>query len=212
MEIFKQKTTIILLYMDLYILNCILSSTISLLMLISEIRSPHNIDESVKKMKYSIEFMFIRSAQSFFTLCIIFNYFMFWVMLLSGEKENIMNSSNAIIFFGLIACVIGKYYRNKAKEELGKFFTYEVGVSKGQKLIKDGLYSYLMHPSYSAIFLIFFGNFFLYSSMLLYVPLSFCFAVLIIRIKTEERALLEGFGKEFEEYRSQRWRMIPFIY
>ena len=181
-------------------------------MLISEIRSPHSLDESVKKMKYSIEFMFTRLSLLLFTLCVIFNYLKFWALLLGGEEDNIMNSSGEIVFFGLIICVLGKYYRNKAKEELGKFFTYEVGVSDEQKLIKDGLYSYLMHPSYSALFLVFLGNVILYTSMLLYVPLSFCFVILIIRIKTEERALLEGFGKEFEEYRSQRWRMIPFIF
>ena len=198
--------------MEIYLLIRILSSTFSVLMLTSEIRSPHNLDKSVKKLKYSVEFMVIRSAQSFFTLCVILNYFMFWAMLLSGEKENIMNSSSEIVILGLIICVVGKYYRNKAKEELGKFFTYEVGVSNEQKLIKDGLYSYLMHPSYTAIVLVLLGNLILYSSVLLCIPFSLFFAILINRIVTEERALLEGFGKEFEEYRSQRWRMIPFIY
>ena len=198
--------------MDIFLLNRILSSTISLLILISEIRSPHSLDESVRKLKYSVEFMIIRSAQSFFTLCVIFNFIWFWVMLLSGEEENIMNSSSEIVILGLIMCVVGKYYRNKAKEELGEFFTYEVGVSKEQKLIKDGLYSYLMHPSYSAIVLVVLGNLILYSSVLLYIPFSLFFTLVINRIVTEERALLEGFGKEFEEYRSQRWRMIPFIY
>ena len=94
--------------------------------------SPHNLDELVKKIKYSIECMFTRSSLLLFDLCVIFNYLKFWVSLLGGEEENIMNSSSGIIFFSLITCVVGKYYRNKTKEELGKFFTYAVGVSKGR--------------------------------------------------------------------------------
>ena len=141
-----------------------------------------------------------------------FNYAWFWKELLFGEEEDILHSSNALVLVGLVICVVGKYFRGRAKKELGKFFTYEVGVSEEQKLIKTGLYSYIMHPSYLAMFMVCLGVCIIYSSKVMWIFHIVHFLGLINRIGVEEKVLLAGFGKEFEEYRSKRWRLLPFIY
>jgi protein-S-isoprenylcysteine O-methyltransferase Ste14 len=35
---------------------------------------------------------------------------------------------------------------------------------------------------------------------------------LVIRIRTEERMLMDQFGKEYEEYQKKTKKLIPFIY
>ena len=103
-------------------------------------------------------------------------------------------------------------FRIRAKQELGRFFTYEVGVSEEQKLIKTGLYSHLMHPSYLGAILMYFGTCVMYTSILLYIICVVQVVGLINRMDIEEKELLKWFGKDFEEYRSQRWRLIPYMY
>ena len=137
---------------------------------------------------------------------------MFWTALLNGENSNVLNSSNAVALSGLAICLLGKYFRIRAKQELGRFFTYEVGVSEEQKLIKTGLYSHLMHPSYLGAILMVFGICIMYTPIFLYLCAILELCVLINRMIVEEKELLKRFGEEFHKYSSQRWRVMPFIY
>ena len=199
--------------MNLFLLTRIFSATLSLLILIAEMPSPNKLDGSVKKSnKLSKEFIFLHSIKLLSCCCVIFYYCRFWLVHLNGSNENVLNSSSAVALSGLAICLLGKYFRIRAKQDLGRFFTYEVGVSEEQKLIKTGLYSHLMHPSYLGAILMYFGTCIMYTSILLYFFLIVKLFGLINRMVVEEKELLSSFGKDFQEYRSQRWRMIPYIY
>ena len=199
--------------MDLTSLFRIFASTASLIMFVTECRDPNKLDKSAQKSKATLEFKILYSILLTCTCSLSFNYVWFWKELIFGEEEDILHSSNALVLVGLVICVVGKYFRARAKKELGKFFTYEVGVSEEQKLIKTGLYSYIMHPSYLGMFMVCLGVSMIYSSKVLYVTFAiFSFGTVYRIVLVEEVALRKSFGEEYEEYRAQRWRLIPFIY
>ena len=198
--------------MDITLLFRIFASTVSLILFVTECRHPNKLDKSAQKSKATLDFKILYVMLLACTCSLSFNYAWFWKELIFGEEEDILHSSNALVLVGLVICVVGKYFRARAKKELGKFFTYEVGVSEEQKLIKTGLYSYIMHPSYLGISMMGLGICMIYSSIVLWVLQIIYFLGLINRIGFEEKALMAGFGKEFEEYRSKRWRLLPFIY
>ncbi|KAG0364101.1 hypothetical protein BC939DRAFT_501240 [Gamsiella multidivaricata] len=146
-------------------------------------------------------------------------------------------------------CVAGYALRKWSFIALDRFFTYQLTIRSGHKLIQSGPYTFLRHPSYTGAILSnvgfqmlvlpdgLWGAFVLMLTKVLAVvtrsnsislPTSFLgvdggvwltaayggmwVSMLMTRVKNEEAALQEHFGKEWDVYASKRWRFIPFIY
>jgi len=127
---------------------------------------------------------------------------------------NLPISENSIIpYLGLVIIYAGIVFRMLVVRSLGKFFTVTVTIRQDHKLKKDGFYKYIRHPSYLASVMSFVGfgialnNWF----SLLLLPTSILF-VFIIRIKVEEKVLIEEFGAKYLEYKKTTKSIIPFIY
>jgi protein-S-isoprenylcysteine O-methyltransferase Ste14 len=98
--------------------------------------------------------------------------------------------------------------------ELKFYFTFDLGVRPGHKLIRSGAYAYLVHPSYTAqigynvaLLLLFDVHWFIVCSYCAYV----IYAV-YNRTKAEENGMREKFGEEYDEYLRRRKRFIPFVF
>ncbi len=114
---------------------------------------------------------------------------------------------------GIVLLIVGISIRFVCIRTLGRFFTAHLRVNEGRRLIKEGIYKHLRHPSYFGMIFSFVG-----------LPLSFCslfgllYMVLIgvpsllFRINLEERFLLDEFGEEYSEYRKGTYKFIPFLY
>ena len=109
--------------------------------------------------------------------------------------------------------LLGIIFRLYAIKTLGRYFTVNVTIREGHKIIKQGLYKYLRHPSYTGSLLSFVGfgislnNW--VSFLIVMIPVTASF---IRRMNIEERALTEQFGEEYITYKKQTWRLLPFIY
>ncbi|SMP90363.1 Isoprenylcysteine carboxyl methyltransferase (ICMT) family protein [Epilithonimonas pallida] len=68
-----------------------------------------------------------------------------------------ITTQNWIIYLGLIVLFIGILTRFLIIKSLGKYFTVDVTIREGHQIKKDGVYSVLRHPSYSASLLTFLG-------------------------------------------------------
>ncbi|HYY95134.1 MAG TPA: isoprenylcysteine carboxylmethyltransferase family protein [Pyrinomonadaceae bacterium] len=114
---------------------------------------------------------------------------------------------------GLVLLVAGTALRRAAIRELWSYFTVNVSILEGQKVVRRGLYRYMRHPSYTGLLLRYLGfglafaNWF--SVALIFLPL--CGATLY-RIGVEEAALRERFGEEYASYARATKRLIPGIY
>lgn len=96
---------------------------------------------------------------------------------------------------------------------LGRFFTVDVAIHAGHELVERGPYRVLRHPSYTGALLAFAGLGLTFGSWpalaVLVVPVT---AVMIARIRIEERALAQNFGEAWREYRVRTWRLVPFAW
>ena len=96
---------------------------------------------------------------------------------------------------------------------LGRFFTINVAIVTGHRLIDSGPYRFIRHPSYIGSLMMFFGlglgigNW--VSVVIFIVP---TFAVLFWRMEIEEAALLESLGEPYRSYMKRTKRLIPMIY
>jgi protein-S-isoprenylcysteine O-methyltransferase Ste14 len=104
-------------------------------------------------------------------------------------------------------------FRVWAIRTLGRFFTANVRVLEGHRVVATGPYRLVRHPSYTGAILVQFGLAWNFGSgwgalaaLLLVLP-SYAH-----RITVEERALVAGLGEEYERYRARTKRLIPFVF
>ncbi|MBE9524456.1 MAG: isoprenylcysteine carboxylmethyltransferase family protein [Chloroflexi bacterium] len=95
---------------------------------------------------------------------------------------------------------------------LGKLYSAEVTIQKNHQLITTGLYRYIRHPRYLGVIFAALGLSLLFRSWIGLVVSIPLLGVLLSRIKDEEAVLYEEFGLEWETYRKQSWRLIPYLY
>jgi protein-S-isoprenylcysteine O-methyltransferase Ste14 len=96
---------------------------------------------------------------------------------------------------------------------LGKEFTVHVAIIEGHRLVTDGPYRLVRHPSYTGLLLIFLGLGIHSNHMVGILALSLpVFLAIRYRIRIEEKALEAFFGIEYTEYRKRTRKLIPFVY
>ncbi|MEO8711989.1 MAG: isoprenylcysteine carboxylmethyltransferase family protein [Parafilimonas sp.] len=117
------------------------------------------------------------------------------------------------VFIGLFFITVGIAFRAWAIQTLGKFFTATVQIKDDHKLIIKGPYSIVRHPSYLGAWLTIVGTTIFFNS---YIALGFAIIGMgvsyYIRIKLEEKALIEIFGLQYLNYQKKAKRIIPFIW
>lgn len=114
---------------------------------------------------------------------------------------------------GLALLVAGTALRWAAIRALWNYFTVNVSILEGQRVIKRGLYGVVRHPAYTGLLLRYagfglaFANWL--SAALVFLPLLLA---TLYRIRVEEQALREHFGDEYELYACVTKRLVPGIY
>ena len=125
----------------------------------------------------------------------------------------IAGSSKTHLIVGTLVIWVGLAFRVWAMRTLGKFFTTTVMVQEGQRVVKNGPYRYLRHPSYSGSLLAFLGVAIGMGNWIgLAIMETIIFLAMRKRMIVEEKALQESLGAEYGEYMKNTKRIIPFIY
>ena len=109
--------------------------------------------------------------------------------------------------------VAGAALRWWAIWRLGRFFTVDVAVAAGQRVVDDGPYRLVRHPSYTGLLLESAGLGLAMNHVLgfalLVVPVLL---VLLHRIRIEEQALRQGLGEPYVAYCQRTKRLVPWVY
>jgi protein-S-isoprenylcysteine O-methyltransferase Ste14 len=96
---------------------------------------------------------------------------------------------------------------------LGRFFTVDVRVHSDQTVVQRGPYRWVRHPSYSGLLIFFVGVGLALSNWLSLIILAVVPAAgLLVRIRSEERALLAALGDEYRRYAATRRRLFPGVW
>lgn len=117
------------------------------------------------------------------------------------------------VYVGTALFAAGVYLRHLSIKQLGKYFVTKVQITNDHKLITNGLYRHIRHPSYTGLILGFLGT-----VLFLQAPLAAILFVMLgipaylYRIKVEEQALLGVFGQQYENYMARTRALFPYIY
>jgi protein-S-isoprenylcysteine O-methyltransferase Ste14 len=116
-------------------------------------------------------------------------------------------------FLGLAVLVAGSLLRRHCFRVLGRFFTGAVIIQEDHRLIDEGAYRWVRHPSYSAGLLIVLGI-----GMALDNWPGLAIAVVLTaiaytyRAHVEEQALLAKLGEPYARFLATRKRFVPYVW
>lgn len=114
---------------------------------------------------------------------------------------------------GLVVFAAGLAIRVWAIRTLGRFFIYTVRVEEDHRVVEDGPYRLIRHPSYTGLLMaalgvgIALGNWLSVAACLLPALIGFS-----IRLVGEERLLAAELGEPYRAYMARTKRLIPGIW
>jgi protein-S-isoprenylcysteine O-methyltransferase Ste14 len=118
-----------------------------------------------------------------------------------------------VFALGIAVWLGGIVFRMYSIRILGRFFTPDVAIARDHRIVEQGPYRWLRHPSYLGGLLAQVGFGMTMTNWLaMLLPVCCLAAAYAYRIPIEEQALVRGLGPDYSDYMRRTWRLIPFIY
>lgn len=124
-----------------------------------------------------------------------------------------MGSPAVAFAVGMMLLVIGVAVRLWSFWTLGQFFTFTVKVSPDQPIVTTGPYRVLRHPGYAGGLLATIGVAAMWGNWVSSGTLALLtLAIVVWRIRIEERALLGTLDGAYGRYAAERKRLVPLVW
>jgi protein-S-isoprenylcysteine O-methyltransferase Ste14 len=118
-----------------------------------------------------------------------------------------------IFVVGALLAAGGIAFRQWAIAVLGAYFTVDVRVTAGQRVVESGPYRWVAHPAYTGMVATFLGIGLMLGNWVSLVILAVVPTVgLVIRIGIEERAMVAGIGEPYRRFLATRARLVPGVW
>ena len=119
---------------------------------------------------------------------------------------------DAIRWLGVVLFAVGGALRIWPVFVLGYRFSGLVAIQSGHSLVTSGVYGVIRHPSYLGLLVNSLGWALAFRSVIGILLTAFTIPPLLARIRAEETLLKSQFGDQYEIYRSNTSRLIPWFY
>jgi len=132
-----------------------------------------------------------------------------WELVSQPENLYLLSVNN---IFGLALFVVGLTTALVAVIILRRSYSSTLVIREDHQLITHGIYRFTRHPIYLGIIMVCIGVPVYASSLYGLLTMSALIPVFLIRIRIEERMLIDEFGDAYWMYRESTSKLIPFIY
>jgi protein-S-isoprenylcysteine O-methyltransferase Ste14 len=113
--------------------------------------------------------------------------------------------------FGIIITVTGLGFAVWARMHLGKNWSGRPAIKVNHKLIRTGPYQFVRNPIYTGILVGYAGTAIVIGELWAFLLILIAMAGFLIKIRVEEKVLLEEFGEAYSQYRKEVRALIPYI-
>ena len=115
---------------------------------------------------------------------------------------------------GGIAClVVGLWLLQRSHAHLGTNWSVTLQVREHHRLVTNGVYQDIRHPMYTALFLYSLGQLLALPNWVAGPSYLVTFGILFaLRIRVEERMMLEEFGDDYAAYMARSHRLLPGVW
>ena len=110
-----------------------------------------------------------------------------------------------------VLCVIGLVFAVWARVTLGRNWSGVVTLKEGHELVERGPYRFVRHPIYTGILTMFFATAVAQGHLSGFVGTLLLFASFWIKLRDEEKLMLQQFPEQYADYRRRTKRIIPFV-
>jgi len=119
-----------------------------------------------------------------------------------------------LVFSAGVACYgLGLWLFYRAHADLGTNWSPTLELRENHELVARGIYKYIRHPMYAAIFLGVFAQALLLPNWIAGPSALVAFTLMFtLRLRREERMLAEKFGQLYQDYMTRTKRLIPGIW
>jgi len=135
-------------------------------------------------------------------------------MVLGGLTENFLLRPTAdwLLFALGWACALGSFaIRRRAIAALGRFWSLHVEIRESHKFVQSGPFRWMRHPTYFSMILeLLCAAFFLQGWWSLAAALVVFIPTMIVRVRTEEEALVAKFGEDYRAYQRSTPAVLPY--
>ncbi len=114
---------------------------------------------------------------------------------------------------GALCLALGLWLFYRSHADLGPNWSITLEVREQHRLVTHGVYRWVRHPMYLALFLYSAGQALALPNWI--AGPSYAAAMILLfafRIGPEERLMLEEFGKDYEAYRATTKRLVPGVW
>lgn len=147
--------------------------------------------------------------------------FTFWWFMLCGTLMFVgalveyfwreRTASWALLAVGAVSAAASFLVRRRAIANLGQFWSLHVEIRENHQFVQSGPFRWMRHPTYFSMILELLSVALILNAVataavvtLLFVP------ALLVRLRIEERALVEKFGPTYEAYQLRTPALIPY--
>jgi protein-S-isoprenylcysteine O-methyltransferase Ste14 len=112
---------------------------------------------------------------------------------------------------GIFITILGLGFAVWARMHLGRNWSGRPGIKVDHKLIRTGPYTFVRNPIYTGILFGYAGTAIVIGEFWAFLLILFVLAVLLGKIRAEEKFLLEEFGEAYVQYRKEVKGLIPYL-
>lgn len=113
-----------------------------------------------------------------------------------------------------VACFIGGLWLfHRSHADLGTNWSITLQVRENHRLVTEGVYRRVRHPMYAALFLYSIGQVLALPNGVAGPSYLLTFGILfLLRLRAEERLMLETFGDSYRAYVARTHRLVPGVW
>src|SRR6266700_3880219 len=145
----------------------------------------------------------------------------FWVMTASyllflafGAWEALRRAEPyawSLSILGFLLYVSALLLRERAMRDLGRYFSPDIEIRSGHRVVRQGFYSWVRHPLLVCLMVEVAGLGLCLNAVwtLLFLGVGFYLPVILIRKRLEEKTLLEQLGEDYRLYQQEVGAFVP---
>lgn len=108
-------------------------------------------------------------------------------------------------------CLLGLFVTIWARRTLAGNWSSDVTFKHDHELVRSGPYRYVRHPIYTGLLLMCMGTAVEFGKMHFWLALPVWFVGFWIKLKQEERLMLQHFPDQYPVYRKEVKALVPFV-
>ena len=131
-----------------------------------------------------------------------------------SDRHNrlVLPGGDLIRWLGVLVTGIGVALFESSRTVMGRQYSFMAAIQTDHKLVTAGPYRWVRHPGYAGLVFFQLGYALIFRSLLGLAALVPLLTVLLWRIADEEELLISEFGEQYERYREETARFVPYVF